>query len=206
MIPTPQTKNSFAPSPEKDDDLTIKKLKVQHSIQTPIQPSQPIQIATSTPEIMNLEDSDEEQDLQGLKTSIFNKFPSLFPQTTTIPTPSEQPELILKQLEQEPRLQQLKQPSAEQTMKHVIEQTVEHAVRSEQQNIEQNIEQTIKYTIIKQDTPNIPEQANPSPTEQTMPPTEDLQSMPPVSQDEGYGHGISIDSMIVTPLVPILGE
>ena len=59
------TKNSFAPSPDEDDHLTIKKLKVQHSIQTPIQPSQPqlAQIATSTLEIMNLDDSDEEQDL-----------------------------------------------------------------------------------------------------------------------------------------------
>ena len=39
-----------------------------------------------------------------------------------------------------------------------------------------------------------------------MPPIEDLPSTPPASQDEGYGHGISIDSMIVTPRVPILGE
>ena len=30
--------------------------------------------------------------------------------------------------------------------------------------------------------------------------------MPPAFQDEGYGHGVSIDSMIVTPRVPILGE
>ena len=30
--------------------------------------------------------------------------------------------------------------------------------------------------------------------------------MPLASQDEGYGHGVSIDSMIITPSVPILGE
>ena len=35
---------------------------------------------------------------------------------------------------------------------------------------------------------------------------EDLPSTPPASQDKGYGHGISIDSMIITPRVLILGE
>ena len=86
------TKNNFALSPDEDGHLTIKKLKVQHSTQTPIQPTQPqpAQTTTSIPEIMNLDDSDEEQDLQGLRTSIFNKFPSLLPQTITIPTLSEQ--------------------------------------------------------------------------------------------------------------------
>ena len=39
-----------------------------------------------------------------------------------------------------------------------------------------------------------------------MPPTEDLPSTPPTSQDEGYGHRVSIDSMIVTPRVQTLGE
>ena len=39
-----------------------------------------------------------------------------------------------------------------------------------------------------------------------MPLIEDLPSMPLVYQDKGYGHGVSIDSMIVTPHVPILGE
>ena len=39
-----------------------------------------------------------------------------------------------------------------------------------------------------------------------MPPTEDLPSTPPASQDKGYGHGISIDSMIVTPRFPLLGK
>ena len=56
----------------------------------------------------------------------------------------------------------------------------------------------------------------PSSTEQTtteptiivedLPQFEDLLSTLPASQDEGYGHGISIDFMIVTPCVPILGE
>ena len=56
------TKNNFAPNPDEDDHLTIKKLKVKHSIQTPLQPSQPppTQITTSTPEIMNLDDFEEE--------------------------------------------------------------------------------------------------------------------------------------------------
>ena len=39
-----------------------------------------------------------------------------------------------------------------------------------------------------------------------MPLTEDLPSTPRISQDEGYGHGVSIDSRIVTPRVPILSE
>ena len=37
--------------------------------------------------------------------------------------------------------------------------------------------------------------------------SKELPSMPPpTSQDEGYGHGVSTDSMIVTPCVPMLGE
>ena len=39
-----------------------------------------------------------------------------------------------------------------------------------------------------------------------MPPTEDSPSTSPISQDEGYVHGVSINSMIVTPRVPILSE
>ena len=39
-----------------------------------------------------------------------------------------------------------------------------------------------------------------------IPPTEDLSSTPLTSQDEGYSHGVSIDSMIVTPSVSTLGE
>ena len=39
-----------------------------------------------------------------------------------------------------------------------------------------------------------------------MPLTEDLPSTPRNSQDEGYGHGVSIDSMIVYPRVPALGK
>ena len=56
-------KSDLAPNPDEDDHLTIKKLKVQHSAQTLIQPSKPTQPATSIPEIMNIEDSNEEQDL-----------------------------------------------------------------------------------------------------------------------------------------------
>ena len=39
-----------------------------------------------------------------------------------------------------------------------------------------------------------------------IPPIEDLLSTPPTSQDEGYGHGFSIDSMIVTLHVSTLGK
>ena len=39
-----------------------------------------------------------------------------------------------------------------------------------------------------------------------MPPVEDLPFTPPTSQDEGYSYGVSIDSMIITPHVPTLGE
>ena len=39
-----------------------------------------------------------------------------------------------------------------------------------------------------------------------MPLTKDLLSTPLVSQDEGYVHRVSIDSMIINPRVPILGE
>ena len=39
-----------------------------------------------------------------------------------------------------------------------------------------------------------------------MPLTADSPSTPLISQYEGYGHGVSIDSMIVTPRVPVLGE
>ena len=48
-----------------------------------------------------------------------------------------------------------------------------------------------------------PEQ--PSTTNQPL--SEEFLSIPPLaSQDEGYAHGVNIDSMIVTPCVPMLGE
>ena len=137
--PSPQNAaTNLAPSPDEDDHLTIKKLKVQHSIQTPIQPSQPqlAQIATSTPEIMNLDDFDKVHDLQGLRTSIFNKFPSLFPQTTATSTPSEQLKLGLKRPEHEPRVEQPEQS--------IVGQTIDQIDRSEHRNTEQIVEQTTK--------------------------------------------------------------
>ena len=48
--------------------------------------------------------------------------------------------------------------------------------------------------------------ADSSPVEPTMSLTEDLPSTPQISQDEGYDHGVSIDSMIITPRVPTLSE
>ena len=39
-----------------------------------------------------------------------------------------------------------------------------------------------------------------------MPLTTDSPSTPLISQDEGYGHGVSIDSMIITLYIPILVE
>ena len=45
--------------------------------------------------------------------------------------------------------------------------------------------------------------AQPQMTEQTAA----VQNTPPTpSEDEGYGHGITLDSMIVTPRVPTLVE
>ena len=62
-IPLPQnTTTPSAPSSDEDDTLPIKKLKIKHSTQSSLQPSLPSStpILTSTPEIMNLDDSDEE--------------------------------------------------------------------------------------------------------------------------------------------------
>ena len=78
---------------------------------------------------MNVEDFDEEQDLQGLKTNIFNKLSSSSAQTIAIPTQPEQ---------SEPRLEQPEQS--------IVEQTTEQTARPEQQTIEQTAEQTIKPT------------------------------------------------------------
>ena len=70
--------------------------------------------------------------------------------------------------------------------------------------VEQIIEQPIS-TVEEQPT-RIVEQ----PSTTSQPPqldSKELPSMPlPTSQDEGYGHGVSIDSMIVTPRVLMLGE
>ena len=67
--------------------------------------------------------------------------------------------------------------------------------------------------VAEQDTSAVAEQIKSSSVEQAMPPAEDtvpsfedLPSTPSTFQDEGYGHGVSIDSMIVTPRVPTLGE
>ena len=59
----------------------------------------------------------------------------------------------------------------------------------------------VKSSLVEQDSA---EQA--TPLSEDLPPIKDLPSMPPTFQDEGYGHGVSIDSMITTPRVPILGE
>ena len=83
---------------------------------------------------------------------------------------------------------------------------MEQIDRPEHQNTEQITEQIIKPITTEQDIPSLPEPAYLSPTEPIIPFTEDLPSMPRISQNEGYGHGVSIDSMIVTPRDPILGE
>ena len=90
---------------------------------------------------MNLDDSDEEQDLHGLRTSIFNKFPSLLPQNIAATPPSSaQSELGLKHLESKSRAKQPEQS--------IGEQTVEHINKSEHQNSEQISEQTVRPIII----------------------------------------------------------
>ena len=84
------------PSPDPEDHLTLKKLKISHSQETTSQsivqiPTQPIlyqsvnihsdipqftilsTIPTYLPEIVNVEDSDEDQGFQTLQANIFNK-------------------------------------------------------------------------------------------------------------------------------------
>ena len=81
-------KSGPTPSPNEDDHLTIKMLKVQHSqgsglqVQTPAQPSTLIQptVPASSPTV------NEEQDLRGLKTNFLSKLSSSSAQTTTIPS------------------------------------------------------------------------------------------------------------------------
>ena len=123
---------------------------------------------------MDIKDSNEEEDLQGLQTNIFNKISSSSIQTPTILTPlkPEQPE----------------QPIAN----HIAKKIARHVV-AEQDTL----------TAAEQIKPSSAEQAMP-PAEDTVPLVKDLSSMPPTSQDEGYGHGVSVDSIIVTPLVPTL--
>ena len=67
--------------------------------------------------------------------------------------------------------------------------------------------------VAEQDTSTVAEHIKPSSAKQVMPHAEaimplveDLLSTPPTSQNVGYGHGVSIDSMIITPRVPTLGE
>ena len=71
--------------------------------------------------------------LHGLRTSIFNKFPSLLLQTiAATPSSSAQSELGLKHLESESRVEQLEQS--------IAEQTVEHIDKPEHHNTEQILE------------------------------------------------------------------
>ena len=116
--------SAYPPSPDEDDHLTIKKLRTQHfqssgpyapASLTLVQPSRPVQLAIpaqlsiSTPflaTIVELEDSDEEQGLQGLRTNIFNKISSSV-QVLVTSTPA--------------RPKQSKQPAAEQITNQVAE-------------------------------------------------------------------------------------
>ena len=77
--------------------------------------------------------------------------------------------------------------AAEQSSSHRAEQTT---------NAEppQPIEQTVAA------------QTTSSPVAQIVPPTAAQTTPPPPAKDEGYGHGVTIDSMIVAPCVPTLVE
>ena len=114
-IPTPISmplSGGQNPSPDPEDHLTLKKLKASHSHESKSQTQIPIQTSTSTQttvnippilpqptippviptphfEVVNIEDSDEEWDLQSLQTNIFNKISSPLNQTTTRPTLAE---------------------------------------------------------------------------------------------------------------------
>ena len=127
---------------------------------------------------MDIEDSDEEQDLQGLQTNIFNKISSSSIETLTILT--------------SPKPKQPEQPIADQ----ITKQTVRPVVVEQDTSIPA---EQIRSSSAEQVMP---------PVEDAMPPAlvEDLPSMPPTSHDEGYDHGVSINCMIVTPRVPTLGE
>ena len=127
---------------------------------------------------MELEHSEEEEDLRSLLTNIFNKISSLV-QTPVTYTPA--------------RPEQSEQPAAEQ-----ITEQVANPVAAEKDSL-----------IVEPHTSTLPKQAKSTSTEQdtlTMPPTKDFPSTPLTSQDEGYCHGVSIDSMIVTSCVLTLGE
>ena len=119
------------------------------------------------------EDSDEEQGLRGLRTNIFSKISSST-QTLTNFIPA-QPE-------------QSKQPTVGQSVGQVIETAA----------VEQDSLRAVPHASI------LLEQAKSTSSEQdtpVMPSIKDLPSTPPMSEDEDYGHGVSIDSMIVTPRV-----
>ena len=165
-----------------------------------LKPVQPTVSASFPTEILEIEDSDEEQSLQGFKTNIFNKLSSSSTQTTTTPNP---------------RAEQSKQPIIEQITKQTVRPIVaeQDTSTAAKPTADQNAEQTTRPVVIEQDTSATTEQIKSSSAEQvippaknTMPPIEDFSSTPPAFQDEGYGHGVSIDSMIVTSCVPTLGE
>ena len=90
------------------------------------------------------------------------------------------------------------------------------STKLEQPATEQITEQVAEPVAAEQDSPSakrhtftLSEQAKSTSAKQdtlAMLPTKDLPSMPPTSQDEGHGHGVSINFMIVTPRVPTLGE
>ena len=123
------------PSPDPEDHLTLKKLKASHShesksqTQIPVQTSTPTQTTVNIPpilsqptippvnptplfEVVHIEESDEEQDLQSLQTNIFNEISSPPNQTTTrltlaeaelpIESTAEQPITLTADVQAEP--------------------------------------------------------------------------------------------------------
>ena len=201
------------PSPDPEDHLTLKKLKISHPQETTSQPriivqipTQPIlsqsvninsnlprftipsTIPTSLPDIVNIEDSDEDQGFQTLQTNIFSKIISPPKQATVRPSLSEaelpiQP--TIKQLITHTTIVQLEQIIAEHTTNVALEQPL-----TEQPIVEQNTEQSIaKQVTVSSAT--IPEpsstkqQTGPATTIEDLPEIEDLPSTPSASQDEG---------------------
>ena len=139
---------------------------------------------------MDIEDSVEEQ---GLQANIFNKI-SLPPIQAII-----SPTLF--------RVEQPKLPAPKQTIKLTANEQPEQIVAehtASDQPEQPTTEQTTNSTAIESLKSSSAEQIV---LNEDLPAIEDLPSIPsPASQDEGYGHGVSIDFMIITPRVPILGE
>ena len=184
--------SGHGPSPDPEDHLTLKKLKTSHSresksqtqilVQTSIpaqsnlnippillQPIIPPAIPTVLFEVVNVEDSDEEQNFQSLQANIFNEISSLPNQTPNIST-SNEAELSV-------------QPTAEQPIMHTAEVQTESIIA----------EQTTDMLPEQQPAKQILEQ--PTPEQITIPST----SVPETSSSEQQTKTTTVEDLPCTP-------